>query len=283
MNIIFSRKGFDSTNGGYKSPIFPDGTLFSIPIPDKNASIYYCDLNFKYKNEPIQKILNELTGKKIKLPSKKIHDCDYSSCKFKCHLDPMVIDEPLFNGIAFGQQGASEQHLRKQNVKRGDIFFFFGWFQKVEKRDGRWRYKKEPDVHMLWAYMEVGEILALDKIDKRTVIERYPFLKKHPHIENNYKKNTIYLSSKYKIFKYKEKLILTDMDREEKVLRSKWKLPECFNHPEAFTYLKNFLPENEYVQIRSPGRGQEFVLNIEKVKSKRDRNCIMKFIMEIIE
>ena len=33
MKIILSRKGFDSENGGYPSPILPNGTLLSIPIP----------------------------------------------------------------------------------------------------------------------------------------------------------------------------------------------------------------------------------------------------------
>ena len=33
MKIILSRKGFDSSNGGCASPIMPDGTLLSMPIP----------------------------------------------------------------------------------------------------------------------------------------------------------------------------------------------------------------------------------------------------------
>ncbi len=34
MKIILSRKGFDGTYGGYPSPIFPDGRMLSMPIPD---------------------------------------------------------------------------------------------------------------------------------------------------------------------------------------------------------------------------------------------------------
>ena len=33
MKVILSRKGFDSSNGGCPSPILPDGTLLSLPIP----------------------------------------------------------------------------------------------------------------------------------------------------------------------------------------------------------------------------------------------------------
>lgn len=33
MKFILSRKGFDSGYGGCASPILPDGTMLSIPIP----------------------------------------------------------------------------------------------------------------------------------------------------------------------------------------------------------------------------------------------------------
>ncbi|MCD6328671.1 hypothetical protein J7M28_14125, partial [bacterium] len=35
MRIIFSRKGFDAANGGVASPIFPDGSFCSLPIPSE--------------------------------------------------------------------------------------------------------------------------------------------------------------------------------------------------------------------------------------------------------
>ena len=45
--IILSRKGFDSSAGGVASPIFKDGSIFSIPIPQKSPSpTKYKDLNF---------------------------------------------------------------------------------------------------------------------------------------------------------------------------------------------------------------------------------------------
>ena len=33
--MIFSRKGFDSSYGGAVSPILPDGTMVTIPIPER--------------------------------------------------------------------------------------------------------------------------------------------------------------------------------------------------------------------------------------------------------
>ena len=37
MKVILSRKGFDTANGGIPSPIMPDGTLLSMPIPSNDA------------------------------------------------------------------------------------------------------------------------------------------------------------------------------------------------------------------------------------------------------
>ena len=41
MKIILSRKGFDSGNGGQPSPILPDGTLLSMPIPSNDSDNTY--------------------------------------------------------------------------------------------------------------------------------------------------------------------------------------------------------------------------------------------------
>ena len=41
MKIILSRKGFDSASSGVPSPIFPDGSMLSLPIPDRQSTIRY--------------------------------------------------------------------------------------------------------------------------------------------------------------------------------------------------------------------------------------------------
>jgi hypothetical protein len=46
MKIILSRKGFDSSYGGYPSPILPDGKMVSLPIPLKD-DLTYSDLEVK--------------------------------------------------------------------------------------------------------------------------------------------------------------------------------------------------------------------------------------------
>ena len=44
MTIILSRKGSYSVAGGAPSPVFPDGTLLSLPIPDPQSAVRYDDI-----------------------------------------------------------------------------------------------------------------------------------------------------------------------------------------------------------------------------------------------
>jgi len=41
MKIIFSKKGFDTSFGKKPSPIFPDGSMISLPIPDAYSNCPY--------------------------------------------------------------------------------------------------------------------------------------------------------------------------------------------------------------------------------------------------
>ena len=58
MKIILSRKGFDSQYGGHPSPILPDGTLLSIPIPSKDEIYKFSELYHKGKS--FYQIIKEL-------------------------------------------------------------------------------------------------------------------------------------------------------------------------------------------------------------------------------
>ncbi len=293
--IIFSRKGFDSSAGGYPNLIFPDGTMYMIPIPDKNSNLYYNELSFTYENEPIQKILNDLTKQRIKIKGKTKH-CNYEEKKFRCHLDPMEIDTSEFRGIAFGQTNASASHLSashlldkknngKNKVTKGDLFLFFSWFREVEKKNGKWYYKrKSPHLHVIFKTMIIEEIINFDEQDKTSVVEQYPFLEKakHPHLELNKHPNVIFLSQKYWKLKFNSKVVLTKLDTD-KIKRSVWQLPNFFNHPKAYSYIKDFKPSrNGKVTIQSPTVGQEFILDLEKVPSP-DKEKIKEFIWNLLK
>ncbi len=78
MKIILSRKGFDSSNGGCPSPILPDGTLLSLPIPSKHDYIKYVDLHRSGKS--FFEIIKEIN------PRTRIKE------HWRCHLDPDIRD-----------------------------------------------------------------------------------------------------------------------------------------------------------------------------------------------
>ncbi len=59
MRLILSRKGFDSSSGGCPSPIFPGGSMISLPIPDMRSPIRYCDLTWRGRN--LGDVVAELT------------------------------------------------------------------------------------------------------------------------------------------------------------------------------------------------------------------------------
>src|SRR5688572_5013123 len=110
MKIILSRKGFDSVAGGVPSPIFPDGTMFSLPIPDYGYADgprrHYKDVDTPRGN--LGTIVHDLTEYKID-PSSRVHlDPDL----YEGSLQPRPEDwRP-----AFGQASAAEKYLQNQEV-----------------------------------------------------------------------------------------------------------------------------------------------------------------------
>ena len=155
MKLILSRKGFDSKAGGCPSPIFPDGTLYSLPIPGYYSKIKYRDIRHGGTN--IGKVVKDLTRRRK--PKNRIGP------KSRAHLDPDIKPSaysPRKKGWRplFGQSGAAQRHLYNQNVQVGDLFLFFGLFQEVEKTSGRWCFVRDaPQQHILWGWLQIGRNL----------------------------------------------------------------------------------------------------------------------------
>ena len=75
-----SRKGFDSSYGGCPSPIFPDGAIYSLPIPgDDHAAVHHGDLD--HGNVNIGQVVEDLTRGRL-------------DARDGVHLDPDVREEP---------------------------------------------------------------------------------------------------------------------------------------------------------------------------------------------
>lgn len=247
MKLILSRKGFDSGYGGMPSPILPDGTLLSMPIPSDDEMEYK---SLTYNGQNYLDILRQLKS-----------DFD----KTNCHLDPDIrkgcFDRDDSWIAAFGQSDSALSHLNNQGIKAGDVFLFFGWFRQTEfDSNGNLRFiKNAPNLHVIYGYLQVGKILS----DWKEIKDIYW----HPHADLRKRDkllNAIYIAANkfmdtnfegYGTFKYSEKYVLTKQGEEK---RTHWALPSCLAH-KKMTYHS----EKNYVDgyFRSACRGQEFVVD----------------------
>ena len=189
MKVILSRKGFDSSNGGCASPILPDDTMLSIPIPNQNDTISYRKLQYNGLN--YLDLLGQIN------PKRK----DYTTC----HLDPDIRSGVYKNQIedwkpAFGQIGSAQGVLRNANISEGDLFLFFGWFHKTKhtadgyvyiSRNHSDDFYETSGLHVIYGYMQIGKIIT-DPLE----IKKYSW---HPHASKsmlNDDSNTLYIPSK---------------------------------------------------------------------------------------
>ncbi len=280
MKIILSRKGFDSSTGEARmaSPIMPDGSLLSLPIPVTKAQaekeekgIPYSDLRLGKQN--LDTIIEQLSNGKFKEEQ-------------QAHLDPDLDKERLLNRQdehnwrqVFGQQGTAQTYLKNRDAgKKGDIFLFFGWFKQA-KNDNNGNLKYVPrakDLHVIFGWLQIGKIF---KVGEKELDD---WLKYHPHIVNadipSYKKynnNTIYIAAPKLNFDvlsdedgggvfpcFKKSLQLTAPKEE---LRSHWCLPRwlCENYIEG-----KWDCQGDCRAFDSNGRKQEFVFDVPKRNMK---------------
>ena len=64
MRLILSRKGFDSAAGGVPSPIFEDGTMLSLPIPERGSGTTYDEL--RWGGRPLGGLVEPLTRMRVR-------------------------------------------------------------------------------------------------------------------------------------------------------------------------------------------------------------------------
>lgn len=264
MKIILSRKGFDSSFGGCASPIFEDGSLVSLPIPENFKGVPLPARPVTFADiggvPNIGALVEDLT---LRLP-RPVKASDL------VHLDPDLRKESLPREPGwrplFGQSHAAQRHLDRQCVGTGDVFLFFGWFREVENREGRFRFKRgTPDRHVFFGWLEVGEVWRLAE----NTMKVPEWAKMHPHTTPNYgPANTIYVAgsagSAGTFPRITDELVLT----RDGLTRSSWRLPKWFhpsNRRSCLTYHTNVARwqplEDEYVSLTSVSRGQEFVLD----------------------
>ena len=252
MKIILSRKGFDSQFGKQASPILPDGTLLSMPIPSDDLLTYR---SITWGGRSYFEIIKELKPK------------TYLNENSHCHLDPDLRAGTLERKEgwmpAFGQTGSSLTELRENGVKEGDLFLFFGWFKQTEYHLGKIRYvPKAPNLHVVYGYMQISSIVE-------SSVQIPEWLKYHPHSNIvtysdawNKGMNAIYLPTRHLsivpelpgsgTFTFDNRLVLT----KKGYSRSRWDFPETMRGIEISHNPHGW--KADYFQ--SAARGQEFVI-----------------------
>jgi hypothetical protein len=271
MKIILSRKGLDSSTGGFPSPILPDNRLCWIPIPGgRRKDLTYSELKKPKVN--IGDIVGDLSNSMI---------FPYDAC----HLDPDLNRSYAKRANdwrgAFGQCSAAQSHLDSNLVGVGDLFLFFGWFRKAEFVKGYWRFARNaPNIHVIYGWLQVGEKYCL-KNEWRNVPKygqsHTHFVNRHEHDEEC-DNNTLFIgANKISLSKesqntsgygqfplFNPSLCLTCQTSPNRAL---WELPAWF-YPDAdkkpLSYhgdIKRWTKNGKTVLLQSVGRGQEFVLD----------------------
>ena len=268
--LVLSRKGFDSGYGGFPSPILPDGRLVPLPIPAVHDSTRMIDTAC----EPV--LLGELLA-------------DLGSSTSRYSLDTRVhLDPDLARGSrvrragwrpSLGQTGAAQAHLERCGAGPGTVFLFFGWFRRVERHDGRWRFQRSaPHQHVLFGWLEVDAVLPIVS-ERESCLADYPWIADHPHVANpahyDHQRNTLYIARERSLLRRNsmgggifdritESRVLTALGQN----RSVWSLPDWFmasGKQAGLSYhgeTSRWRRAGERCELRSVAKGQEFVLDL---------------------
>lgn len=260
MKVILSRKGMDSSWGGHPGIILPDKTMLYYPIPGDEDEDRYSDI-IGPDGVPMD------IGMKRFYQSILYQDCRSEiTDQTHCHMDPDLDSRakrrlPGWRG-AFGQADAAQTILAKAGVGEGDLFLFFGWYQKWSlDRNETYIHEKGSDIHCIYGYMEIDDVIYTRGNDHIP-----EWLSDHPHVlarrlERN--TNCIYIAKEklswnnnqagFGLLSYSKKRVLT----KEGMTRSRWDLPDFF-HNVVITYHSAHSWKDGYFQ--SAHRGQEFVI-----------------------
>ena len=230
--IVLSRKGMDTVTGKMASPIFYESyKLLSLPIPIINED------EFKYEEKRISHTQIQYNNEYLNV----INNLNENFGKQTLHFDPLLDNNAITatENIkskfvpSLGQcgpaatyilNGFDENDIKLENTTI--IFLFFGRFHFVNKNNKYIKNYKHYDVskpylskdlHVIWGYLVVDDIVSLNE-------DNYAEYSWHPHSTEYYisnskstNNNTLFISNgNAGVFKFDEKLILTNTDRKDK-------------------------------------------------------------------
>lgn len=281
MKIVLSRKGMDSEYGGIPSPVIQSEhgywKFHSVPIPTENSDIRYSDLSL-FDDFKVSNFLADIPQK--------------SRRSEFCHLDPDIRESyihqrPIGWQRNFGQVKSAQSHLNNNGIGIGDVFLFFGWFQRAALIDGKFQFIKDLDYpngfHAIYSYLQISEIYKPNIQNAPDWLDYHPHVKYKDTDEFNNDNNTIYAAKELfdypehfnkngsASFVFSEDLILTKKGQPN---RSLWELPLEL-HPDSRLKLsyhlneKRWSVENNRAILKSTGRGQEFIFTDMDAKAEK--------------
>ncbi len=272
MRLILSRKGFDSALGGVPSPVFPDGGLWSLPIPWPGSPVTLGQLQTPFG--PLGPAVLGLTRGRIRADT-------------PVHLDPDLhgpsLPRPVGWRPTFGQVAAAQTHLARARVGVGDLFLFFGWFRAIDAP--AWRYTKgAPDLHVIFGWLQVGAVLPVT--DVPALLAARPELCGNPHLEPGFTRhanNTLYAAAEHLALPgrdlaqprrgaglFRQVTARTTLTDAGATTRSQWRLPGWARdgaNPPALSYhldRHRWWRCGEDWRLASVCQGQEFVIDAER-------------------
>lgn len=288
MQIILSRKGFDSSAGGIPSPILPDGTLLPLPIPQTDGPVKFSGL--KFNGMTLSRVIKQLGGK-----------CWRSGCHLDPDIMPQLIPRPAEWQASLGQYGAAQNHLSIEGVGVGDLFLFFSWFRQTEwhREKGQKQLRfvaNAPDLHVIYGWLQIGQIIHQPHLQAQELT----FLGDHPHLNKAYDSNTLYLPAQ-RLILYGEDTGLPGADglstlnapADDTVKpirqltlpgqkRTVWQLPECLwpeNCDKVLSYHRKperWISQEETTILKSAFRGQEFVVQ------SREQTAVTSWLKDLL-
>ena len=260
MKVILSRKGMDSSWGGHPGIILPDNTILYYPIPGDEDEDRYSDI------KGTDGIAMDIGMKRFYQDILYMDAWNEITDETHCHMDPDLDYNakdrlPGWRG-AFGQADAAQTVLAKAGVGEGDLFLFFGWYQKwIFDENNQYRMIKNSDIHYIYGYMEIEKVIYTNGNNN---IPKW--LNDHPHMlsrRQERESNCIYVAREklswnesqagYGLLPFDKKRVLT----KEGYSRSKWDLPDILRD-KKITYHSPASWKDGYFQ--SAHRGQEFVI-----------------------
>lgn len=252
MKIIFSRKGIDDAYGKGSSPIMPDASLLSIPIPAKKGEHGVSYSSLYYNSVRYSTILSQLG---IRVGARL------------CHLDPDLRYDLLPRSSAwlpcFGQHGAAASHLKNQGIASGDLFLFFGTFRETFFDHKKLSFKNDsPKRHIIFGYLKINDVLDLSNYDDRQTAMSVGY-NNHPHMRNDYSKhNILYTAASAGTFKYDDSLVLSQIGSS----KSNWNLPKYFSEVSISRHQNRdrYQVQKDRVILKTVSIGQDFVVSESK-------------------